>query len=172
MGDAVRNGEWLQTEFARSLHALAPGASVDCSALAYRIEDGGGRAKNEQPADFAFFGDSGRCCHIECKETDGGKPFELRRIEGHQLEWLTAFDGLAIRFEGWVALGWRAVGRPMESVLVMVPVARVAAYEAEHGRRSIPMDDAREMGVECPRMRRRGGNGKWEHYWDLSRVLW
>ena len=72
----MRNGEWLQTEFARSLHALAPGASVDCSALAYRIEDGGDKAKNEQPADFAFFGNSGRCCHIECKETADFQPFE------------------------------------------------------------------------------------------------
>lgn len=172
MVDAVRNGEWLQTEFARSLHALAPGASVDCSALAYRIEDGGDKAKNEQPADFAFFGNSGRCCHIECKETADFQPFELRRIEGHQIDWLTAFEGLSVKFEGWVAFGWRAVGRPMESVLVMVPAARVASYEAEHGRRSIPMDDARQMGVECQRIRRRDKNDKWEYLWDLSRVLW
>ena len=116
---------------------------MDCSALAYRIEDGGDKAKNEQPADFAFFGNSGRCCHIECKETADFQPFELRRIEGHQIDWLTAFEGLSVKFEGWVAFGWRAVGRPMESVLVMVPAARVASYEADHGRRSIPMDDAR-----------------------------
>ncbi|WP_289637649.1 hypothetical protein [uncultured Adlercreutzia sp.] len=167
----MRPGEWLQTEFARSLRAICPGASVDCSALAYRIEDGGSGARNEQPADFAFFGDSGRCCHIECKETAGGAPFELRRIEGHQLDWLSAFDGLHVSFEGWAALGWQAKGRPMESVLVMVPVAKLGAYAAESGRRSVPLEDARAMGVECPRIRRRDGRGKYEYLWDLSRVL-
>lgn len=167
----MRSGKWLETEFARSLHALAPAASVDCKALAYRIEDGGGRAKNEQPADFAFFGNSGRCCHIECKETSDGRPFRLSRIKGHQLEWLTAFDGLSIAFEGWVALGWQAKGRPTESVLVMVPASKVAAYEAEHGRKSIPMEDARQMGTECPRLVR-VRNGKREYLWDLSSVLW
>ena len=54
----------------------------------------------------------------------------------------------------------------------MVPAARVASYEADHGRRSIPMDDARQMGVECQRIRRRDKNDKWEYLWDLSRVLW
>lgn len=168
----MRRGEWLQTEFARSLHAIAPAASVDCSALAYRIEDGGGVARNEQPADFAFFGNSGRSCHIECKETADGKPFEVRRIEGHQLDWLRAFDGLSVKFEGWAALGWPVKGRPMESVLVMVPVARLEAYMAESGRRTVPLDDARAMGVECPRLKRRDGRGRWEYLWDLSQVLY
>ncbi|MEC4272716.1 hypothetical protein VJ923_06060 [Adlercreutzia sp. R25] len=167
----MRKGEWLQTEFARSLHALAPAVSADCSALAHRIEDGGGSAKNVQPADFAFFGNSGRCCYIECKETAEGKPFRLSRIAGHQIDWLAAFDGLSIKFEGWVALGWRAKGHPMESALVMVPVSKVAVYEAEHGRKSIPMDEARQMGTECPRLVRMR-SGKREYLWDLSRVLW
>lgn len=169
MGDAVRHAKWLEPEFARSLHRIAPGASVEARALAYRIEDGGAHAKNEQPADFALFLDNGRALHIECKETAWGKPFELRRIEGHQIEWLSAFDGLDIDFEGWVALGWRCPGKPAESVLCMVPVADLSRYAKESGRRSVPMADAMEMGMVLPRgFDDAPGGRKW--WWDLRPV--
>lgn len=133
------SGKRFEERVGRSLHLLG-GASM-------RVEDGGGKGKNRQIADFLYWPDNGGTIAIECKAAKGR--FELRRLgqgdPNGQLGRLLAFQGRGRR--SVVALNFYGDDYRKNNECYLIPALLFVGMG-----KSITEEYAQAVGIRCPKV--------------------
>lgn len=135
-------GKRFEAKFHQSLLML-PGASC-------RFEDGGAVAKNRQLADYIYWDNGEETFVFECKATK--KPsFPMCDMGDEQLEGLLEWEAMRPTFHAVVALNFYGENVAAENRCILVEARSLVRYLEYTGRKSIPADDAAEIGWECER---------------------
>ncbi len=143
----VANGKAFEYEMARSLRhlvSLNPG-----SEMWFRLYDGGGNIVERQPGDFIYAG--ALTWLIECKNTKR-KSFPFEQIKPHQVESLLLWEREDAKRVALVAIRYET-----EKRMFLVPIHEIAAEINGSGRKSLHVDRAAELGIEC-----RKSQGIWD----------
>lgn len=143
MGDDVNPGKRFEGKFRKSL-LLLPGASC-------RFEDGGAVAKNRQLADFMYWDYDGNSFAFECKATK--KPaFPMCDMGDGQMDGLLEWESMHESYHALVALNFYGENVARDNRCILVEARSLMRYLEYRGRKSIPADDAAEIGCECGRL--------------------
>lgn len=143
MGDAVNPGKRFEGKFRKSL-LLLPGASC-------RFEDGGAVAKNRQLADFMYWDYDGNSFAFECKATK--KPaFPMCDMGDGQMDGLLEWESMHESYHALVALNFYGENVARDNRCILVEARSLMRYLEYRGRKSVPADDAAEIGWECGRL--------------------
>lgn len=112
----------------------------------FRIPDGDARAKVQMPGDFIAYGRL--TWLIECKSTvDNSFPF--RNVQEHQLVTLTRWEDSDAKRMSLIAIHYARHGR-----MFLLRPSDFIAEMLSCGRKSLTVEKAAELGIEC---KRKGG---------------
>lgn len=134
--------------FERSFHMslkLLPGASM-------RIEDGGGKAKNQQWGDFFYWDYEGNDILVECKATKEDA-FPHRNLADRQLERLLQWEKISPRKISYLAINYYQENIRLHNECVLIPISNYVDWLDETKRASLPYEVALRIGELQPQIR-------------------
>lgn len=135
-------GKAFEAAFSKSLKA-------EFGESCFRIPDGDSRSKIQMPGDFIAYG--ALTWLIECKSTEEAS-FPFRNVQPHQVATLLRWQDSEAKRMSLIAIHYAKFGRmflfPIESYV------EEGVRLTEAGRKSMPIDSAEKVGIEC---RKEGG---------------